>query len=257
MKWLWNFLAFIFAAIFISAITTHVLISSINEGYEQAKLNVKTEAATFANTGLQTTYSQMTPDQVAAINVIKSLTVEQRKAMLMDQCKDPQVKTNPYCDSRFLEGKMELDDILKENIKTQFEAAMLQALDEVKTQLGFFTKYPLILISIVAAVLSIIFYMITHNLIKGTQMFAGNISWLSFLSAVSFKFMPNVLQKLISQQAVPAGAEGITEVMKKIVLSWMNPAINQAFMFSVYLTIISFVIWISIKLLRKYEFISN
>lgn len=257
MKWLWSFIAFIFAAVFVSAITTHILISSINEGYEQAKLNVKTEAASFADEGLKTTYSQMTADQKSAINTIKSLTVEQRKETLMDQCTGEQ-KTQPFCDSRFLEGKMELDDIIKENIKTQFETAMLQALEEVKTQLGLFTKYPLILISIISAVLSIVFYMIAHDLMKGIQMFSGNASWLSFLSAISFKFMPNILQKLVSQaqQNVPAGAEQISATMQNILFSWLNPAINNAFMFSVYVTVISFMIWLAIKLLRKYEFIS-
>jgi len=256
MKWLWSFLAFVFIAIFITAITTNVFISSINSGYENAKLEAGKQADIFAVSSVPTIYAQ-NPELKASIDAINLLPAELRAQTLNEQCKDK--SEQPFCDEDFISGKLTFDEILKKQTKAQLQPLLIQALDEVKLQLAIFNKFPLVLISIISAVLGIIFYMLAQGMFKGLQFFSGNVSWLSFLSAVSFKFMPYVLNKAISkmQQDIPAGAEGISEAMKNILLSWLTPAVNDAFMFSIYLTIISFIIWITIKFYRRYDFSSD
>ena len=125
----------------------------------------------------------------------------------------------------------------------------------MKNQLAVFNKFPLTIISIISAILGIIFYMTALGMFKGFQVFSGNVSWLSFLSSISFKFMPSVLEKAVvqMQQNIPAGSEGVSSIMKNVLFSWLTPAISKAFMFSVYLTLISFIIWIGIKFFRRYS----
>ncbi len=249
MKWLWSFLAFIFAAIFVTAITTNAFISSINSGYENAKYEASRQVDIFAAQNLPVIYVQ-NPDLKKSIDAINALPDDVRKQNLDEQCKEK--PEQPFCDQDFISRKLSFDDVLKKKTKEQLEPAFIQSLEEVKTQLEIFNKFPLILISLISAVLGIIFYMLAQGTFRGLQFFSGNISWLSFLSAISFKFMPSVLEKAIlkMQQNVPAGSEGISSIMQNVLFSWLNPAINNAFMFSVYLTIISFIVWISIKLYR-------
>ena len=187
-----------------------------------------------------------------SIEAINELPADVRKQSLEEQCKDK--SDQPFCDQDFISGKSSFDDVLKKKTKEQTEPVFIQALDNVRNQLAVFSKFPLVLISIISAILGIVFYMLAQGTLKGFQIFSGNIAWLSFLSAISFKFMPGVLEKAVSamQQNVPVGSEGVSLVMKSILFSWLTPAIDDAFMFSIYLTIISFVIWIGIKFYRKY-----
>ena len=251
MKWLWSVLAFFFTTIFITAITTNAFISSIDSGYENAKYEASRQVSVLAAQSIPGIYAQ-NPDLKKSIEAINELPADVRKQSLEEQCKDK--SDQPFCDQDFISGKSSFDDVLKKKTKEQTEPVFIQALDNVRNQLAVFSKFPLVLISIISAILGIVFYMLAQGTLKGFQIFSGNIAWLSFLSAISFKFMPGVLEKAVSamQQNVPVGSEGVSLVMKSILFSWLTPAIDDAFMFSIYLTIISFVIWIGIKFYRKY-----
>ncbi|MEK6887188.1 MAG: hypothetical protein AABW88_05140 [Nanoarchaeota archaeon] len=252
MKWLWSFLAFIFAAMFVTAITTNAFISSINSGYENAKYEVSKQVDIFSAQNIPTIYAQ-NPELKASIDALNALPPDVKKQTLEEQCKDK--SEQPFCDEGFISGELTFDEVLKKKTKEQFEPSFLQALDEVKNQMAVFNKFPLTIISVISAILGVIFYMTAHGMFKGFQVFSGNVSWLSFLSAASFKFMPNVLNKVIAnmQQNVPAGSESISALMTDILFSWLTPAINNAFMFSIYLAALSFILWIGIKLFRKYS----
>lgn len=255
MKWIYSVLAFIFVALFVSAITVNAFISYVDSGFEDAKQAAANESSVFANEGLNITYSQMSPEQIKQLDVIKSLSVDQKKISLVSQCNDPAFKTQPFCDSRFLTGQLSLDDVIKEGIKQQFENATLQGLTASKEKLTNFSKYHLLLVSIISGILSILFYVLAEGPLPGLQRFGANMAWLSFLSAVSFWLMPGILKSFVENMVknAPIIAQSASSIMTKIMFAWLNPAISKAFWLGIWLMVIGVIIWLGFKFFRKYS----
>jgi hypothetical protein len=196
------------------------------------------------------------PDLKSSLAVIDSMSNEQKKLFLQEQCSSPERKDEPFCEPEYVSGALTFDQIIIKKTSVQFEEAMLQALNEVKNNLlGFVQNIPLVLIMIVSAILGVLFYILADGAEKGIGIFLGNTVWLMFMSAISFKLMPFALDKMTASMtsSVPAGSEGIAAATKDIVLAWFAPAINSAFMATVWITIIIFVMWLGYKLYRKYD----
>jgi len=258
MKWLWAILAFIFTSLFVSGITINYFISSVDSGFENAKLSINGKSSKFIDDSYSSFYSNMDQKQKENIEKITELPDDFRKQVLSEYC-TPEKKEEPFCDARYISGEMSFEQIMKLKIKGEFEKIMTEALTEVNSSFLEFTKYPLIPLSIVAAILGLVFYMAANGMLKGIQVFLGNISWLSFFSAISFKIMPNTLKILVSRflYNLPAQSKSISEIMKEILFDWLTPVMVSAYIFSLWIAAISFILWIIIKLCRNYTLKMN
>ena len=255
MKWLYSTLAFILVTVFVSGLTTHVFIREVNSGFEDAKNSLPQKAGVYANQSLDVFYTQFTDAQKLQVNQIEALTPSQRKEVLGDQCLRQDFKDSPFCNPRFISGQINFNESLKENTEKQFIEAQTQALNQVNEKLTGYGKYPLILISVIAGILSLIFYYLTNKSLFGIQTFAGNAAWLGLLSAVSYYFMPNILDKLVSTLSGAQGAEAqLVNITKEIMFTWLTKAMDSAFVASLWISGLTFILWLALKLYRKYTF---
>ncbi len=255
-KWIFSTLAFLLLTVFISALTMNVFISSVTAGFETAKESVKQKSDIFANDAVKSFYAGLTAAQKSQFEQIKAFTTEQRQQVLSGQCKTTELKDAPFCNPQFIAGQITFDDAVKESYKKQFEAAQNLALEQMRAQLSSYAQYPLLLIAIVSGIVSLVLYVIRNGIASGVQVFAGSVSWLSFLSAVSFKLMPALIDKLLSRvSAVGEVNKLAVSLTKEVVFSWLNPAMQSGFMVSILMAGIGFVIWSGVKIFRKYELV--
>lgn len=254
-KWLLSMLAFIFLAAFITSLTMNVFISSIDTDFDDTKASLKENSVKFAEQNQD--ILEMNESSAKQIQEIEALTPAQRKQALEKQCVGKNTTQYAFCDERFISGEMSFDEIIKENMAKQIETAQLQAFTMMNEKFSLYRKYPLILISIIAAILSLIFYSLSKGIFPGLQAFAGNISWLSFLSALSFKFMPKLINKLlgVAQKDIGIQSQALFDFTRETMLSWFGPAMNHAFIVTISVAIITFLIWTILKILKKYDVI--
>ena len=256
MKWPYSVFAFILVTIFVSGLTTQVFISEVNSGFEDAKNSLDEKGTAYADQSLELLYStQFTDAQKIQIKQVEELTPSQREQALGNQCLREDFKDSPFCNPRFISGQISFNESLKENTKKQFIDAETQALTQMNEKLSGYGKYPLILISVIAGILSLIFYYLTNKSLFGIQTFAGNAAWLGLLSAVSYYFMPNILDKLVSTLSGAQGAEAqLVNITKEIMFTWLTKAMDSAFVASLWISGLTFILWLSLKLYRKYTF---
>lgn len=254
LKWLLSTFAFIFLMIFVSAFTTDVFISGIDSGFDETKQTIREESLTFIDANEDILYSGMGEGGKEQIEEIEAIPVSQREAVFNEQCVGRNPNETIFCDERFISGESTLVEIMKGSFAGQMEAAQLEAFNQMNVKFSKYTKYPLILISIIAAVLSVVFYSFSKGILPGIQSFSGNVSWLLFLSSLTFKFMPGIINKIlgVTQPEVPVGSEGLFEFTKEIMFAWLAPAMNHAFIVSISVAVIAFLIWAIIKIVRKY-----
>jgi hypothetical protein len=244
-------IAFFLLAIAVASLTTNTFLKSSVNNFDTVKKSF-TKSDILLNESLKQFYADMSSEDRQQFADIEKMTPAQRKLLLQPQCVGD-LLTSPFCNPRFIAGQITLDQALREQASEQISAQQSEALDDLKAKLDGYLKYPLLLIGILGMILSLLIYFSVGRLF-GLQAFFGNLSWLSVLSAVSFKIMPATIDNLVSvtSQASgnipPAGAS----LLKQVVSSWLVPAMNKAFVLSIILTIVGSVVWISIKLLRKY-----
>lgn len=249
LKWLFSTLGFIFLVIFLTGLTSNVFLSKAIDSFDQVETSFQENTDFIVDQSIEEFYANLEPEQKQSFEEIEKLTPAQREIVLSPQCQGED--EGPFCDQRFISGTLTFDEILRDSAKTQVQEQQDVALGQVKDKLLGYTKYPLILISIIAGILSLLFYVVGNGWL-GTQTFLGNAAWLSLLSVISYKVFPSLFKKLISfTQPAGANPEALA-AMQNILVEWLSPVLNSAFFLSLWLTIISFILWLAIKLFRKY-----
>lgn len=246
IKWLFSTLGFIFLAIAISSLTMGVFLTSAVDNFDILEKTFSESADELVNTSLVSFYEEMTQEQVQNIQEIEALTPVQRQLILPAQCKDE----SGFCNPRFISGEINFDQSIRESASLQIEEQQEVALGGLRDKIQGYLKYPLIMISIIGSLLSLIFYIVGSK-VQGIQSFFGNVSWLSLLSAVTFKLMPLAIDKIISAAGSGLG-EGV-DLLRESALAWLVPSMNAGFWLSVWLTIIGFVVWFAIKFFRQHS----
>ncbi len=252
-KWLYYFCAFICLSLFVSSLTGKLFIDSVVAGADAAKQNASQQVDVVVKASLQDIYSHMNQTQLQQIQQINSLTLDQRK-LLIPGCQANNETNQPFCDSRFIAGTMTFDDIMKEGLSQQFSNATNSSIDAVESQITKYNSYNLVLIAVVSCMLGLILYVAAKGT-TGLQMFFGNLSWLFLLSALSFKTMPALINKLVSSANLgnDPTTQKIGSVLIGVVVDWMKPAMNHVAMVSIILAIICLVVWVSMKVFRNYD----
>lgn len=238
--------------IFISSLTTSIFISAINSDFEAAKASLKEKSLKFAEENSELIYSGMDNSTREQLNSLEKSSPQERKKMLSEQCINKDIKTSPFCDPRFIEGTLTLDKVMKENLASQIEESQLQAFSMMNEKLSSYSKYPLALIAVIAAVISIALYSAAKGALPGMQAFAGNTAWLSFLSALSFKFMPDLMNKLLGIAQKNAAEQAVlVSFAKDAMLAWLGPAFSQAFILTMIIAAVSFLAWFVLRIAGK------
>lgn len=252
-KWMLSFLAFIFAALAVSSLTTNVFLNASLGSFDAVKASIGDKVKPLVDDDVKQFYAQLTAGQKQEVEQIKSLTTEQRK-QLIDPCKEPDKKDQPFCNPGFISGQLSFDGALRENRQQAYQQSLSQAFDQLKEKIAGYASYPLFLIGIAAIFLSLLAYSAVNGVFGGVQIFSGNIAWLSFLSAVSFKTMPSFIDRLLlTVQQQNGGSASASSVIKDITFSWLVPAMNAAFWLAVWIMIPTAVIWIGMKIYRNYD----
>ncbi len=255
MKWIYSALAFIFVAFFISGITTNVFLQDVDSGSKDLTDLINQKSDVFADQNLKIFYSSLDVQKKQQVDQIKSLTDEQRQLVLGAQCKTSEIKNSTFCNPDFISGKLTFDDVIRADSKKQFVQGISQAIDLSKEKLLGYEIYFNLWVAVAAGVLSVILYYLANDSLFGVQTFFGNASWLALLSAITYKFMPNFIDKTLSVAMQNLGGDAFSaNLIKEIMLAWLAPGMDHAFVFSMWVAAIFFVLWISLKFYRNYTF---
>jgi len=249
-KWLFSTLAFLLLVLFLSALNANSFLTSAVNSVSDLRESFKDNSQILVDESLDQFYAQLSPEDKANFEQIEDLTPAQKNIVLTPQCQG--IDDSPFCDPRFISGSLTLDEVLREDTEQGVVEQQNVAVDQIRNKFASYMRFPLILIAIISGVLSLLLYLGSKGL-SGAQSFFGNAAWLSALSTVSFKLIPKMLGKLISalQPNLPAGEA--VEVVKQITIDWISKAMAPAFTLSLIITIIAFIVWISIKVFRKQE----
>lgn len=254
-KGLFSFFGFLFLTIAIGAFTTNVFLTSALDNFDVVSTVFDEKSSVLVEEGLETFYAQLSIEQQASLDQVDALTAEQRALVLTDQCKLPESSEQPYCHPKFISGEYDTPDVLQEAAEEEFSAAQKQAFDGLRTTIEGYKNYPLIAITFLAAIISLLFYWLAKGLLPGIKTFSGTTAWLSALSAVLFKIIPLFIEKLISiaqGSGTEVSAQAI-QLLKDIATAWLVPAMNDGFIASVWVAGIAFVIWLILKFTVNYS----
>jgi hypothetical protein len=257
MKWLYSTLAFFLLALAISSFTTQIFLSAIEDSYDDAQQAVKDKTAVFAAEGLKQFYASLDASQRAQVEQLKKLTPEQKQLLLPQQCAS--VSDSPFCNPKFISGQLSFDDAVKEAAQKSFIESELDALSVLREKFTNYRQYPLMVIGITCLILSFVFFVLADGLFGGMQKLFGNASWLSILSAISFKAMPLVIDRLLDIVSQQAGqAQNIAaNILKEVVVAWLTPAMQKGFFTSIGIAIAAGIIWLGLRFFRTHDVTVN
>lgn len=128
----------------------------------------------------------------------------------------------------------------------------MNAFDDLKLKLNGYLAYPLYTLSIIFIILSAILYFFGMGFVAGMKSFFGNATWLSFLSAMSYKFMPSFMDKLVSVSGESAAGSSL-DLIREIASKWLLPPMNEAFVISMWFTILALLAYLIFWFLNKYD----
>lgn len=262
-KWLWSLMGFLLLATAISALTLNVFITAVNDDFDNINTIAREKSQVYAEETYSSFMDQMNPQARQQIAAFELMLKDQKRIVLTAYCADESKKEELFCNPKYISGELNFEQVLKEKVKTEFEQTMTTALTEFKNQLSRFTAVPLIPVAIITSILSIFFYFLARGFFGGLQKFFSSAAWLSFLSAISFKTMKGFFEKILTSKLVEAaqqqgaGAEKLALLLKDILMQWLSGAMDKSFIVCLMLAGIALVLWLAIKLYRKYNFFED
>ena len=252
LKWLGSTFAFIFLVAALGAFTMNILLTSALGSTDVITDTLEDQETTLIEQTFDKFLSELSPEQKKQFDELDALTPDQKEAALGEQCQQDDLQGEPFCDPAFISGSITVYESIKKSIGQKVDESQGDAVTQVQEQLSGYQKYPLKVITILGFILSLILFMVTKGALAGVEMFSGNIAWLSLMSAISYKLMPSFFDKIITATQ-EGGAEGASNVAQSIISAWLTPAIQKAFVASVWLTLGGFIVWLAIMLFRKYS----
>jgi hypothetical protein len=258
MKWIFSLLAFILLAFSISSFTTHVFLQEAFNTFDNAKASALEKNDVIVNDAVSQFYLNLSSEQRANIEKLKTLTPEIKKQVLVPQCSAEGMQDEFFCNPQFISGELSLDEVLKQSANKQVDNFTIQTMDMFKVKLEAYEKVNLVLVGIVCGIISLLIYLLTYGF-RGLQKFTGNASWLALLSAISFKIMPLIINKILTAVAVSQNAmeQKVTALVSQTLIDWLVPAMNKGFFVSLMIAIVAFVVWGILKLKREYTATTN
>lgn len=192
-------------------------------------------------------------DKIKEEQNIPDLTSEQI-ADLKERCRE-----NPnegFCgDDDFLSGRITQDEAMKKAIKAQMdirgqiESTKAKLPGILNTSVRYATPFYGVLVFTLGVLLVFIskFFDVMASL--GTVFY--ETAFASFISAVNFRIVPYMIEKLASASMVGGGGIDPTKIFVEILLSWIGPAINKAFWISLVMGIVFVVFYIILFIYQK------
>ncbi len=247
LKAIASFAAFLLLVVSLSSFTTGVFLSAATANFDSVQSGLK---GVLLTEGLNSFHANLKPDAKAQLDQLDKLSPAERKTALMVQCRS---SDQPYCNPDFITGKINLDEAIRINFEKQIDSSQSESLAKLNDVMQTYANHPYLLIAIISGLMSLGLYYFVNRYF-GIQSFFANATWLSLLSVISFNFMLPLLDHLVSA-FVPGQLNqdpALLTAAKQVILSWMAPAIQKAFVVSIWLTVVSFVVWMGMKFFRTY-----
>lgn len=190
-------------------------------------------------------------EKIKAEQNIPNITPDQLP-LLREGCKT--AADNLFCNEDFLSGKITADEVIKQTIKSQmsFEKTGLQQaiapIEQMKQKVSMVYGIVLFIIGVL-----FVFISKSFNTIQSIKSIAYESAFGSVISAVSFKAMPYLMQKLISVKiAGMAAAESeLVSLVSNTMIEWMRAALDNAFIICLILTGVFAVIYVIVLIIHK------